>query len=202
MHVNIYFRRFWFSYISMTIRITAWILSWCVSIVSNAMHGRGLTETLLVPNVSAGWRAVEGASWLSHRRRRREAEKPKKSGRAGGTRGGWPKNNHFPIGGPLRAVGGLPKTWAHLVLSGIIPTGINCSWNFQLLGLHLLHGYRDLLIISLRLSIRRRVLSVQLSWRAPGNRHQLGSIPCNFYLVVVHSVNDKHVLSLSYEKTT
>jgi hypothetical protein len=128
--------------------------------VSNAMCMREPKETLSVPNVSAGWRAVGRVSGQSHRRRRREAEKPKNSGRADRFERGWVEKDHFPIGGPPRAVGGLPRISKHLVLPGIIPTGINCSWKCQLLSLLLLHGYRDLLIISLRLFVRRRVLSV------------------------------------------
>ena len=62
-------------------------------------------------------------------------KKAKKSGRAGGTRGGWVEKDHFPIGGPPRNMGGLPRISKHLVLSGIIPTGIKYMVDYKPIGL-------------------------------------------------------------------
>jgi hypothetical protein len=60
---------------------------------------------------------------------------PKIRGKPTDSIGGCPKNNRFPIGGPPRDVGVLPRISTHLILSGIIPKGIKYMVDYKPIGL-------------------------------------------------------------------
>ena len=117
------------------------------------MGGRDLTEGLLTPT-GTGTAGGDGRRRQCHTLRIRHAENAKKSGRGIRIAEGVARKNRFPVRGPGAGCGGVTQ----ILYTSRTPIRLRRPLNYQLLGLHLPYGYRNIITVSLRLFDRRRVL--------------------------------------------